>query len=52
MQALEQRCITAKEAAIQQRQGELQIVLVEAGAVGESARGRADPQAAVPQCLT
>ena len=52
VQALEQDLITGKEAAIEKRKRELQIVLVEAAAVGESSGSRADAQAAVPQCLT
>ena len=43
--------IADKKAAVQQRNRELDIVLVEAGAVVKSASGGADAQAAVPQLL-
>ena len=51
MQAVEQRRLADEEAAVEQRDGELDVVLVEACAVVERARGWADAQADVPHLL-
>src|SRR5450756_3022830 len=52
VEALEQPGIAAQKPAVEQRDGELDIVVVEAGALLERTRRRADPQAGVPHLLT
>src|ERR1019366_2954624 len=51
METLKQPGIAAQKAAVEQRDGELDIVGVEACALVEGARRRADPQAGVPHFL-
>ena len=48
VQALEQIAVPGQIAAVQQRKGELHIILVEAGAVCQSPGRRADTQPDVP----
>src|SRR5271166_6134908 len=51
VQPREECRVTGQKAAVEQRDGELDIVLVEARAVVERARGRTDTQADVPHLL-
>ena len=51
-QTFEQPGIAGQKTAVEQRDGELDIVLVEACTLVERARRRADPQTGVPHLLT
>ena len=52
VQALEQRLVTAKKAAVKEGERELHIALVKSSAISQGANAGTDAQPAVPHCLT